>query len=626
MSTDKSENEHTVKSRQLEAGFICRLLYCRGGATLPQMVYQAKSQSVCESWFTDPTCRVIWRTVETLFGEKDFDKVNIISVIKEVPKIISKTKDREEKNVKVDMQFFLDAQQYVRAEDDLASYALLLRDSYIENEAKRIAMETMEAVASGIMSGTEALSRMAQQAQYAMSSQRKRNKLSISELAEEVVAQYREAHHQIVELGNYEYTPGLRLPWRKLAYSLNGFGGDLHILAARPGVGKTSMAMNFSRFWLDCGYKVMFNSVDMSPLGFVKRQLAEKTRISSRQMQFAKSDNFEEDIKKIEEEVKRLKQLEEEENFSLYSEYDVDEIKANCAILKEQGMIDVLIIDYLQLLTCKGSGRMSTVQKTTYISNTLHSIAVELQIPVLCLSQLNRDNTKDGGREPKASDLRDSGAIEQDAATIMLLYRDDTLYAKWKDDEPPAQFFKNRTPPAARTSYCPVWCLIAKSREGDEGTKIPFVVIQNKFAWYQADPTAKGHECFEKVYDDWRHAPIEKIWEENGSLIKMADVRAEEQFNMNQQRIAKGLPPINFNPDQPAEDLGITGNNNPVSSPTAKGNDVNDNRASSPSSLASSYTVAEPAPWESPTINPSPDEVDDQIVNDDDTTIDGCPL
>ena len=59
------------------------------------------------------------------------------------------------------------------------------------------------------------------------------------------------------------------------------------------------MAMNFSRFWLDCGYKVMFNSVDMSPLGFVKRQLAEKTRISSRQMQFAKSDNFEEDIKKI---------------------------------------------------------------------------------------------------------------------------------------------------------------------------------------------------------------------------------------------------------------------------------------------------------------------------------------
>lgn len=619
--TATSKKEPDCKSAQLEAGFICRMLYCRGGVKLPQMIYKAKSQNVCSNWFADPTCRVIWKAVENLFSERDFENVSILSIIKEVPKVAAASRNKDEKKVKVDMKFFTDAQQYVRPEDDLDAYSALLRDSYIENETMRIATETMEAMASGTLSGAAALSRMTAAAQQTLAAQRQKNKLSISALAEEAVAQYREAHHQIVELGNYEYTPGLKLPWRKLAYSLNGFGADLHILAARPGVGKTSMAMNFARFWLDMGYKVVFDSVDMSPLGFVKRQLAEKTRISSRQMQFAKSDNFEEDIKKIEEEVKNIKELENNQNFSLYTEYDVDDLKANCAILKEQGMIDVLIVDYLQLLTCKGGNRLSTTQKATYVSNTLHSISVDIGIPVLCLSQLNRENTKEGGREPKASDLRDSGAIEQDAATIMLLYRDDSLYQKWKDEEAPAQFFKNRTPPTGRTSYCPVWCLIAKSREGDEGTKIPFVVIQNKFAWYQADVSASGQECFERVYDDWRHAAIEKIWWENGSLIRMADVRAEEQFNMNQQRAAKGLPQINFNKDQPAEDLGLYETQSQKAQPTQQ--------TQEPSPVQPKpLPKLEKAPWEDETIRPSPDNVpEDSTPNDyDDTTDNGVPF
>lgn len=518
-----------------ERGFICRTFYARGGKSMSKMFIDAKSAGVDASWFSDPSSRLIWQAAEELFKGADFASINLFQLSRIAQRIASKSKDPEEREVQITKSFFDQTESLVRGSDDYATYITMLRDAALARRTR----EAMALAQESLVAGEDAqkvISRLITNAQSILKGSAPTSKVSIESLADEIIADYEEAHHQIVELGNRDYTPGVQLPWRKLAWALNGMTSGVYILAARPGVGKTALALNFSRFWCSLGYHVVFNSIDMDPKSYIKRQLTEMSRISQRKMQFAKSYDFEADIARIRAEAAILKQMEKNETFSLFKEHDIESLKAYCTILKDQGKLDVLIIDYLQLLTFKGSLRMGTTQKTSYISNIIHELSVDLGIPVLCLSQLNRDTTKDGGREPELQDLRDSGAIEQDATAVMLLYRDEKVRRKWREEKPPVQYARGMKVSTALNSICPVWLKVAKSREGDEGAKIPFVAMQAKYAWYLGDYEAHGEDKFARVFDDWRHDPIEKIWEQNGALIKMEDVRAIEEANQRNQQ------------------------------------------------------------------------------------------
>lgn len=532
MSEDISSISPSQVTRdvEIERGFIARTFYERGGKTMAQLFMEAKSYGIDPTWFIDPPSRIVWQAAEDLFKQTDFPSITLFKLTKNANRLALASKDEEENSVHISRNFFAEADTLVRGSDDFSSYVQMLKDSTLGRKTKEVMSNAAEALTAG-EDAQSVVSRLLVQTQNVLKGAEPKNKVSIASQVDEIIADYKEAYHQIVELGNYEYTPGVPLPWRKLSYSMNGMIAGVYILAARPGVGKTSMALNFARYWIDNNIKVVFNSVDMDPKSYLKRQLSELTRISSRKMQFAKSSNFAEDIKRIEEQAQFLKELEKSDRFSLYSEYDIEALKANCSILKDQGKLDVLIIDYLQLMNFKGAMRMGTTQKTTFISNMIHEMAVELNIPILCLSQLNRDTSKDGGREPELSDLRDSGAIEQDAVAVMLLYRNEKLRKKWREEEPPVQYTRNRVVSSTLNAYCPIWLKLAKAREGDEGMKIPFVVVQNKYAWYQADYEADGDAKFARVYDDWRHDPIEEVWANNGALIRMADVREIERKN-----------------------------------------------------------------------------------------------
>ena len=534
MTSRKTENSATSplsKEAETERGFICRTFYARGGKTMAQMFVEAKSAGVDPSWFSDPTSRVVWKAAEEIFGGTDFKAINLFMLQRTANKIASKSKDDEEKMVKVEKSFFDQSDALVRGTDDFKTYINLLRDAATGRRMKEAMSNASEALAAGEYAQS-VVSRLIVQSQMILKDTTPSSKVSIGTLADEIVAEYKEAYHQIVELGNVDYAPGIRLPWRRLADAMNGMNAGVYILAARPGVGKTALALNFSRFWTSIGLKVVFNSIDMDPKSYIRRQLVEMSRISQKKMQFARSKDFAADIAKIEAEVAELKRLEKSGNFSLFKEHDIESFKAYCTIMKDQGQLDVLIIDYLQLMTFKGCMRMGTTQKTTYVSNLIHEMSVELGIPILCLSQLNRDNTKDGGREPELSDLRESGAIEQDATAVMLLYRDEALRKAWRESNPPVQYARNMMPSPALDAICPVWLKLAKAREGTEGVKIPFVAMQSKYAWYLGDykATEKG-EKFARVYDDWRHDPIEKVWEANGALISTAEQLEIERKN-----------------------------------------------------------------------------------------------
>lgn len=533
MTSKKTETATSPLSKEAETerGFICRTFYDRGGKTMAQMFVEAKSAGVESSWFSDPTSRIVWKAAEEIFAGTDFKSINLFMLQRTANKIASKSKDDEERGIKVDKSFFDQPESLVRGTDDFKTYIDLLRDAATGRRTREAMSNAAEALAAG-EDAQSVVSRLIVQSQKILKGTTPSSKVSIGTLADEIVAEYKEAYHQIVELGNIDYAPGIRLPWRRLADAMNGMNAGVYILAARPGVGKTALALNFSRFWTSIGLKVVFNSIDMDPKSYIRRQLVEMSRISQKKMQFARSKDFAADIAKIEAEVAELKKLEESGNFSLFKEHDIESFKAYCTIMKDQGKLDVLIIDYLQLMTFKGCMRMGTTQKTTYVSNLIHEMSVELGIPILCLSQLNRDNTKDGGREPELSDLRESGAIEQDATAVMLLYRDEPLRKKWRESEPPVQFARNKMPSPALDAICPVWLKLAKAREGTEGVKIPFVAMQSKYAWYLGDYKATEKEDkFARVYDDWRHDPIEKVWEENGALLRTAEQLELERKN-----------------------------------------------------------------------------------------------
>ena len=527
-----SSPQSLTREAETERGFICRTFYDRGGKTMSQLFVEAKSAGIDPSWFSDPTSRVVWKAAEEIFAGTDFKSINLFLLTRTANRIASKSKDDEERAVKVEKDFFDQSESLVRGSDEYSTYVQLLRDAATGRRTREAMSNAAEALAAG-EDAQQVLSRLIVQSQMILKGSAPSSKVSIASLADEIVAEYKEAYHQIVELGNRDYSPGIQLPWRRLAVAMNGMTSGVYILAARPGVGKTALALNFARFWTSIGLKVVFNSIDMDPKSYIRRQLVEMSRISQRKMQFAKSRDFAADIAKIEAEVAELKKLEANGNFSLFKEHDIESFKAYCTIMKDQGKMDVLVIDYLQLMTFKGCMRMGTTQKTTFVSNLIHEMSVELGIPILCLSQLNRDNTKEGGREPELSDLRESGAIEQDATAVMLLYRDEALRKKWRETEPPVQYARNMAPSPALDAICPVWLKLAKAREGTEGVKIPFVAMQSKYAWYLGDYEAKEKDDkFARVYDDWRHDPIEKVWEQNGALIRTEDKRLLEQKNL----------------------------------------------------------------------------------------------
>ncbi|MEK7535801.1 MAG: replicative DNA helicase [Patescibacteria group bacterium] len=197
--------------------------------------------------------------------------------------------------------------------------------------------------------------------------------------------------------------------------------GDLIILAARPGMGKTSLALDIARnSALKHGTSVGIFSLEMSAAQLVDRLLAAESRVDSWKLRTGKL-SAEEDFGRIRDSLDRLSKA------PIYidddSYIDILRMKGVARRLKNEHNLGLIVVDYLQLLVPKRNYE-SLVQQVTEISRALKGLARELDVPVLALSQLNRNVEQRGGR-PKLSDLRDSGSIEQDADVVMFIHREE---------------------------------------------------------------------------------------------------------------------------------------------------------------------------------------------------------
>jgi replicative DNA helicase len=229
-------------------------------------------------------------------------------------------------------------------------------------------------------------------------------------------------------------------------------GGEMIVIAARPSVGKTSLAMNIAEHVaVDQQLPVGVFSLEMTAESLVERMICSRAKVSVQGGRLTESD-----FPKISSASGKLalSKLHIDDTPAL----SILQLRAKARRMWQQFGIKLFIVDYLQLLHARGETRQ---QEITTISGGLKALAKELNVPVIVLSQLNREVEREKGRKPRLADLRESGAIEQDADLAGLLYKADPedrkKAAKEEDDD------------AMAREVIPVNLLIAKQRNGPTG-------------------------------------------------------------------------------------------------------------------------------------------------------------
>lgn len=207
---------------------------------------------------------------------------------------------------------------------------------------------------------------------------------------------------------------------------------DLIILAARPSMGKTAFALNLARNAAVMFDKaVAFFSLEMSSVQLVTRLISSESFLPAEKLR--KGDLAQYEWQQLNTKITPLV------NAKMYiddtPQLSVFELRAKCRRLKQQFDIQMVYVDYLQLMTTGGDNKGNREQEISAISRSLKSLAKELDIPVLALSQLSRSvESRPGSKKPILSDLRESGAIEQDADMVIFIYRPE-YYGLTEDEE-----------------------------------------------------------------------------------------------------------------------------------------------------------------------------------------------
>ncbi|MCB9310196.1 MAG: replicative DNA helicase [Lewinellaceae bacterium] len=196
---------------------------------------------------------------------------------------------------------------------------------------------------------------------------------------------------------------------------------DLIIIAARPGMGKTAFTLSLAKNAAENGHGVAFFSLEMSNVQLVQRLISMEAEINSGKLRNGQLEEYE--WKKLHSAVDRLSK------FPIYIDdtpgINIFELRAKCRRLKQNHDIGLIVIDYLQLMAgAPNDKRGNREQEISSISRALKGLAKELNVPVIALSQLSRAvESRGGDKRPQLSDLRESGAIEQDADIVTFIFR-----------------------------------------------------------------------------------------------------------------------------------------------------------------------------------------------------------
>lgn len=398
--------------------------------------------------------RDIYETIYTMFNfSQTIDPVTVLDKMRE----LGVYQDNSVDYIRQLMEITPTAENAVR-------YANIVRDKAMLRGLAQAAADISEMVYSQVGTPAEMLE-SAEKKIYALRKGERGDSL------ERIGVILHKVFDRLTELSESDAAiPGLSTGLRDLDAKINGLNkSDLLLLAARPAMGKSAFALNIG---LNVAKKykqtVAIFSLEMSREQLVMRMLSNESFIELQKLVTGKLSD--EEWSKLCMASAALSQtdLRIDDNPSI----TVAEINAKCRRLDNLGLV---IIDYLQLMTSSGYGRNNGDNRVTVvgeISRALKIMAKELNVPVICLSQLSRATEGRTDKRPILSDLRESGAIEQDADEVLFLYRDE-YYNENTEDKGVAE------------------CIISKNRHGETGTvKLQWVGQYQTFAdreWKHAE-------------------------------------------------------------------------------------------------------------------------------------------
>jgi replicative DNA helicase len=288
-----------------------------------------------------------------------------------------------------------------------------------------------------------------------------------SETAQQLVIQ---AKKRIEEIANKEGLSGIPSGFNKVDKLTSGWQpSDLIIIAARPGMGKTALTLSMARnVAVEHNIPVAFFSLEMSSVQLITRLISSETGLSSEKLRTGNLEKHE--WEQLNVKVKRLETaplfIDDTPSLSIF------DLRAKARRLSSQHGIKLIMIDYLQLMTAGGSQKGGNrEQEISTISRNLKALAKELGVPVIALSQLSRAvETRGGSKRPLLSDLRESGAIEQDADIVSFIYRPEYYKIdEWDDEE--------QSPTAGQAEF-----IVAKHRNGGlDEIRLKFIGHLGKF-------------------------------------------------------------------------------------------------------------------------------------------------
>lgn len=247
----------------------------------------------------------------------------------------------------------------------------------------------------------------------------------------------KEALDKVKALKNKQGISGIPSGFKSIDKATGGWQpSDLIIIAARPAMGKTAFLLSMARnMAVDLEIPVALFSLEMASVQLIMRMIASETRISSEKLR--KGTLSEEEWERLFSNVSNL------EKAPLYVDetpaLSIFDFRAKCRRLVMQHGVKIIMVDYLQLMTANTGNKSggNREQEISTISRSLKAIAKELNVPVIALSQLSRSVENRPGKRPQLSDLRESGAIEQDADIVSFIYRPEYYkIATWEDDTP----------------------------------------------------------------------------------------------------------------------------------------------------------------------------------------------
>ena len=396
--------------------------------------------------------RQIFETIYTMFNSSQtIDPVTVLNKMKELGYYQDNSRD-----------YIMQLMEITPTAANAARYANIVREKAMLRGLAQAATDISETVHSEVGTAAEMLE-SAEKKIYALRKGERNDSL------EHIGTVLHKVFDRLTELSQSDsLIPGLSTGLRDLDTKINGLNkSDLLLVAARPAMGKSAFALNIAvNVAKKYNKTVAIFNLEMSREQLAMRLLASESFIDMQKLATGKLNEDEWGKLCMASSALSQTDIRIDDNPSV----TVADINAKCRRLDNLGLV---VIDYLQLMQGSGYGKSSENRVTVVgeISRSLKIMAKELNIPVVCLSQLSRAVESRTDKRPILSDLRESGAIEQDADSVMFLYRDE-YYNENTEDKGLAE------------------CIVAKNRHGETGTV--------KLQWFGPYQTFSDRE--------WKHA------------------------------------------------------------------------------------------------------------------------